>query len=308
MTKFKTISNRTRNSEDYQALFEQLPRLGSDEYISLMENKSSASIPPQVLARAYRQLCQAKNEAGMKATLERLLQKKNLSKVISLIRNKIPPEQGWFLDEDLIQDTRIQIMKVLPTERGSLAETAWVTFCAQRMIDAWRENFGREGERLTLKLGGERVSITKAKAAASGSEQSSEEGNGEEEDEVNPAESLGEDEALSTAFSWHVGLKKSQISLVEEIIERTIDKIQEPLLKQIAIDQFGDDPSPISSGRSENGKPPLTEQTGLSRHQIARRIATIRSVLAGNIRADKELKIDTDWLRKFISREKIQKS
>lgn len=308
MTNLKTISPRTKKNHDYGTLFEQLPPLGSEEYIRLMDDaKSSAKIPPQVLARAYRQLCQANNEAGMKATLRRLVQKRNLGTVIGSIRNKIPPEQSWFSEDDLVQETWTQILKVLPTERGAGAETAWISFCYQRMIDAWRENFGREGERLQIKIGGELIPITKAKAVASDGEQTAGESFIEESDKTNPAEVMSEDEALTFASAWHVGLKEGQVSLIEEIIDRTIDKIQEPLLKQIAIDQFGDDPSPISSGTSAAGKPPLTELTGLSRHQIARKIATLRGVLAGNIRADKKLKIDTDWLIKFISPDKKTK-
>lgn len=308
MTNRKTISPRTNKLENYQAQFEQLPPLGSEEYIRLMEDANGAKIPPQVLARAYRQLCQAKNQEGMKATLKRLVQKKHLRRISNLIRNKIPPEQSWFSEDDLIQDTWMQILKVLPTDRGAGAETAWVSFCYQNMIDAWRKNFGREGGRLTMKIGGERVTITKARAVASDSKQVSDEPFSEESSEINPVENLGEDESLSSAFSWHVGLKENQIPVIEEIINDTIDKIQEPLLKQIAKDQFGDDPSPISSGTSKNGKLPLTEQIGLSRHQIARRIATVRKTLAGNIFANKELKINVEWLRKFISREdKIKK-
>jgi len=306
----KKVSPRTNKTEDYQALFEQLPPLGSEEYIRLMEDASGERrIPPQVLARAFRQLCQAKNEAGMKATLVRLVQKKNLGKIINLIRNKIPPEQSWFSEDDLVQDTWRHILKVLPTERGAGAEKAWASFCYQRMIDAWRENFGREGERLKIKIGGELVSITKAKAVVSNSENGVVESFGEESVEINPVETLSDSEASSLAFAWHVGLKDNQVSLIEGIIEKTIDKIQELLLKQIAIDQFGDDPSPISNGTSRNGKPPLTEQTGLSRHQLARKIATVRKVLAGNILAEKKLNIDTERLKKFISQDtKTKKS
>lgn len=301
MTNLKTISPRTKKLQDYGALFEQLPPLGSKEYISLMDDaSSSAKIPPQVLARAYRQLCHANNEVGMKATLERLVRKKNLGTVIGAIRNKIPPEQFWFSEEDLEQETWREILRVLPTERGAGAETAWVSFAYQCMIDAWRKNFGRKGARLKIKIGGERVTITKARDVAADSENVADGGFAEPDEEINPVETLSNEGAFLTAFSWHAGLTDDQTELIEKIIKKTIDKIQEPLLKQIAVDQFGDDPSPISSGASEGGKPPLTEQTGLSRHQIVRRIATVRGVLAGNIRADKELKIDTDWLRKFV--------
>lgn len=304
MTNQKKDSSETTQIKPHQTLFEQLPPLGSEEYIRLMEDADSTKIPPQVLARAYRQLCQANNEAGMKATLHRLLQKRNLSKIISSMRNKVPPEQGWFDEEDLLQDTRYEIVNVLPTDRGAGAETAWVSFAYQCMIDAWRKNFGRKGARLKTKVGGERVTVTKARAIIADSEKGADGGFTEPKDEVNPVETLTPEEAFSTAFSWHAGLTDNQTELIEKIVEKTIDKIQEPLLKQIAIDQFGDDPSPISSGRSKHGKPPLTEQTGLDRHKIARRIATVRNVLAGNIRADKELKVDTESLKKFIGNSK----
>lgn len=307
MTKRKTGSTLTTLPQNHQFLFEQLPPLGSEEYIRLMEDADGAKIPPQVLARAYRQLCQANNEAGMKVTLNRLLQRRNLSRIISSMRNKVPPEQSWFDEDDLLQDTRSEIMRTLPTERGASAETAWVSFAYQCMIDAWRKNFGRKGARLKIKIGGKRVPITKARAAAD-SENGADSGFTEPKDEVNPVEALANEEAFSTGYLWHAGLTDNQTELIEKIVKKTIDKIQEPLLKQIAIDQFGDDPSPISSGTSKNGKPPLTEQTGLDRHKIARRIATVRGVLAGNIRADKELKVDTERLKKFISGSKKSKN
>lgn len=64
MTNQKKGLSRTTLPQDYQALFDELPPLGSEEYIRLMEDMNGAEIPPQVLACAYRQLYQAKNERG----------------------------------------------------------------------------------------------------------------------------------------------------------------------------------------------------------------------------------------------------
>lgn len=308
MTKQKTGLAPTTLSQNHQSLFDELPPLGSKEYIRLMEGAGGVKIPPQVLARACRQLCEANNEAGMKATLNRLLQRRNLSKVIASMRNKVPPEQGWFDEDDLLQDTRREIMRVLPTERGLGAETAWVSFAFQCMIDAWRKSFGRKGAKLKTKISGERVTITRARAVAANSENGADGGFVEQEDEINPVETLTHEETSSKAFSWHAGLSDNQTELIEKIVTKTIDKIQQPLLKLIAADRFGDDPSPISGGTSKGGKPPLTEQTGLDRHAIVRRIATVRGILAGNIRAAKELKVDTDWLKKFIGGAKNKKN
>lgn len=50
MTNQKRDLSQTTLPKNYQALFEQLPPLGSEEYIRLMENADGAKIPPQVLA------------------------------------------------------------------------------------------------------------------------------------------------------------------------------------------------------------------------------------------------------------------
>ena len=308
MTNQKKGLPRTILLRDYQALFDELPPLGSEEYICLMEDTNGAEIPPQVLARAYRQLCQAKNERGMKATFDRIAQGKNLKSVRTIIKNIIPAEQDWFLENDLEQETWMQILKVLPTDRGAMAETAWVLFCKHRAIDAWRENFGREGRRLEVKIGGQYVKVRKAEVPSADSEK-----NGEETFEQTVASEIDGTGATNSEipisyFAWREGLERDQIPLIEELIAKTIDKIEEPLLKQIAIDQFGDDPSPISSGVSENGKPPLTVQTDLDRHTIARKIKKVRKILAGNLLANKEFEFDIAWLRKFVrNKEQVKK-
>lgn len=308
MTKQKTGSTPTILPQNHQSLFDELPPLGSEEYIHLMEDTNGAEIPPQVLARAFRQLCQAKNEGGMKATFNRMAQGKNLKSVRTIIKNIIPSEQDWFLENDLEQETWMQIWKVLPTDRGAMAETAWVLFCKHRTIDAWRENFGREGRRLEVKVGGQYVKVRKAKAPTFDSEKNGEDTFEQIVTRENDGIGTVNSEMPISYFAWRDGLEKNQIPLIEELVAKTIDKIEEPLLKQIAVDQFGDDPSPISSGFSKNGKPPLTEQTNLDRHTIARKIKDIRRILAGNLLADKELEFDAAWLRKFVrNKEQIKK-
>ena len=79
-------------------------------------------------------------------------------------------------------------------------------------------------------------------------------------------------------------------------------------MRHVAEDQWGDDPSPISSGTSEGGKPPLTDQTGLSRHQLTRLLKNLRARLAGPLLADANIKVDTEWLRQFVRGERSMKT
>jgi hypothetical protein len=77
-------------------------------------------------------------------------------------------------------------------------------------------------------------------------------------------------------------------------------KITDPLIRYVALDQFGDDPSQISSGVSEGGKDPLVTQLGVSRFKIARALATAKARLAAALMTQQERELDQDWLKKFV--------
>ncbi|SRR5712692_7320975 len=57
--------------QPHEAIFQALPPLGSDEYLAHIRSAPFPDLPPEVLARAFRQL-PPQSEAS-KATLERLL-------------------------------------------------------------------------------------------------------------------------------------------------------------------------------------------------------------------------------------------
>jgi hypothetical protein len=88
---------------------------------------------------------------------------------------------------------------------------------------------------------------------------------------------------------------------VEKIIVRTIQTMNDPLMKAVALDQFSANPSPISAARTPDGRVPLTEQTGASRFQISRALRNAKSRLAAALLADPELPVDTQWLRQFAN-------
>ncbi len=296
-------SQREQSPEEFrrtsfEALFAALPPLGSPEYLQYLKTARPEALPPQVLARAYRQLCSAKREDAMRATLDRLLIPANLRRIRHLAKQQVPINQNSHGADDLAQAALTEIVTVLPTERGVLAETAWVLFCERVFADAWRKIFGKDGARLTIKLGDERVPITYAKPDPD-SVGGSYDGGDTKEVSEDPVEATD-----GSAAPWHAGVKESDLPIVERVIEDTIAALPDDLMRRVAGDQWGDDPSPISAGTSKGGKPPLTEQTGLDRHRLARMLKNLRSRLAGALLAEEKITVDTEWLRKFVGGER----
>jgi hypothetical protein len=296
-------SQREQSPEDipeprFEALFAALPPLGSPEYLEYLRTARSDALPAQVLVRAYRQLCSAKREEAMRLTLDRLFIPANLRHIRRLANHRVPPAQATHVADDLVQAALTEIVEVLHTERGGLAETAWKRFCEQCFSDAWRKLFGKGGSKLKIKVGSKRVPITYVKPNPD-NVGGSYEGNETEEQPDDPVE-----ETDGSAAPWHSGFKESDLPAVERIIGETIANLPDPVMRHVAADQWGDDRSPIFSGTSKGGKPPLTEQISLSRHQLTRLLKNLRARLAGALLADANIKVDKEWLRQFVRGER----
>lgn len=267
------------NDDIYNRIFSELPPLNSSEYMTLLETASASDLPAQVLARAFRQLIVSGSEIAANATLARLVGSKQyvyLAAVRRLASLMVAQGQYRYDEEDLIQETIAEVVKTLPTPRGELAERAWVLFSKQRFQDGWRNINGRRGE----KLRGKRVEPTIDEETG---------------DVYDPAE-----ETDGQSASWHAGVEKSKLPWLESFIRRTVREIADPVIRHVAEDQFGDDPSPISAGKSAAGKPPLTDQLGLSRFQISRALKNAKARLAAALMTQRENEIETDWLRQFL--------
>lgn len=274
-----SVRARGSNDEIYSRIFSELPPLGSPEYLVLLENASATELPAQVLARAFRQLAFSGSEIAADATLTRLVSSNKydyLSAVRYLAWQMTAKEQYRYDSEDLIQEAISEIVKILPTPRGELAEKAWVLFTKQRFQDGWRNLNGRRGE----KLRGKRVEATT---------------NDETGEVFDPAE-----ETDGQSAPWHARVEPSKVPWLENFIRKTAGEISDPIIRHVAEDQFGDDPSPISAGKSGGGKSPLTEQLGLSRFQVSRALKSAKARLAAALMTQKEQEIETDWLRQFL--------
>src|SRR6185369_17205785 len=137
-----------------EEFFLRLPPLDSEEYLWHVRTAPTTDVPAEVLARAFRQL--PPETPAARATLERLFRRigerwEYLEFLARLARRQArTQEPSNRADEhrDLLQDALVRILRVLPTERGELAERAWHHFCRIAFRDAWRERYGRRGEKL----------------------------------------------------------------------------------------------------------------------------------------------------------------
>lgn len=267
-----------RSKTVFDAIFANVPPLGSPEYLKLLETARLAELPAQVLVKAFRQLVTAGSLDAANATLVRLFGDLRFDYIgiVRKLASSYEPKGNFSYDpEDLVQETIKEIVRTLPTDRGAMAEGAWVTFIQQRFADAWRNLYGRDGK----KDSEGRVGVyTDPKTGT----------------EHDPVEETDASEA-----DWHTQLREDAAPWLAEFMERAVEMIEDPLIRYVMKDQLSDDPSPISAGKSEGGKPPLTEQLGVNRFKIRRAIMSGRSRLAAELLKQREKDIDMEWLRKF---------
>lgn len=260
----------------YELIFAALPPLDSPEYLRLLDTATASDLPAPVLARCFRQLVAAGVDAAARATLERLVASKHREAYLLVVRKlsgrRVTRGQYAYDEEDLFQEAIKEIVTTLPTERGAFAETNWVTFCKHRFEDGRR----RLNSRSLEKFMGERV------------EAMTDPESGKESDPL---------EVADDSIPWHVAMRQSKVPWLEDFVRRTVAEFKDPLMRKVAEDQFGPDPSPISSGRSETDKLPLTEQLGVDRYRISRALKQARAKLFAALIRQKEGELDHDWLR-----------
>ena len=263
---------------DVESIFRALPPLGSAEYLEVLETASVKELPAQVLAKAFRQLATADGTDAADATLKRLIADPRfnyLKALHRLAKNHMVNSLYSYGADDLIQEAVMEIVKSLPTARGAIAEGAWVRFIWHRFEDARRNLYGKKG-----------------KKDRPGRIEPTEDEDGEISDPVEELEG-----SLTNADLWQ---NSEYLPWLEDFVRKTIAKIVDPTTRLIAEDQFGDDPSQISRGKSDGGRPSLEEQLGLSRFQIYRKLQGAKARLAADLLKQQERKIDVELIERFL--------
>jgi DNA-directed RNA polymerase specialized sigma24 family protein len=155
--------------------------------------------------------------------------------------------------DDVMHDAFRRILETLPTERGELAERAWHSFCRREATEAWRDRFGRRGERVPREEAVESGQLTETE----GSEKPSE--------EVLDIEDLP---------PWHVVIRNDNSERIEWMARQVVEAIPDEFVREVASRAwFSDVPAKVS-GTSKPGTLTLTEIfTGKTRHQIQRALA-----------------------------------
>jgi DNA-directed RNA polymerase specialized sigma24 family protein len=270
------------------AAFQALPALGSVEYLAYIDQALPADLPPEVLVRALRQL--PAGSVAWQATLARLFRQREIAGAESRPRSR-PRDLAWdYLGPlvayarrqarrgkrddygDLLQDALTQIVKVLPTRRGAFAERAWHSFCRRELSNAWRERYGRRGERFPRE---EPAGI------------------GRTEKEADPFAHI------TVAPPWHAVMQESNVRRIEEVAQQVVGVIQDKFVRSVAEAAWFNTERPRVSGRWDKGASLSALFPGKSRYQLMRALRHADSQLAAALLVEPNLEW-TDDLRNLL--------
>lgn len=262
------LANRLRTVEQ---VFRALPPLGSPQYIEHISSATARELPPEVLARALRQL--PTNSAGFDATWARLTRRqgKRWEYFLPVTAQARRMAVGVHDHEDVMQDAFRRILETLPTERGDLAERAWHSFCRREATEAWRDRFGRRGERVPREDAVEIGQLTEAEG-------------GEK-----PSEEVFDIEDLPP---WHVVIHNDNSERIERMARKVVKAIPDEFVREVASRAWFSDVPVKLSGTPKPETLILTEVfTGKSRHQIQRALRQAKTQLAAALLAEE----DVEW-------------
>jgi DNA-directed RNA polymerase specialized sigma24 family protein len=256
----KKVATGIKTAQTVEEAFQALPPLGSDAYIEHISRATKRELPPEVLARALRQL--PPTSPAYEATLARLFRRtgKSLEYFRPLAAKARRMAVGMHDYEDVLQDAFRRILQTLPTKRGEFSETAWHAFCRLEAIDAWRERFGRREERLP-----------KEHAVGAG-----------ELDGVAESDEVPEDAfEIEVLPPWHVKICDGNHERIEQTARMVIETMPDGFVRDVANRAWFEDSRPKISGTAKQGAVPLTDVfPGKSRHQIQRALRHADSQLA----------------------------
>lgn len=260
------------NEERNEKLFQKLPRLGSQDYLTHLKSASAKDLPAPVLVRAYRQI---KAGPAADATLDRLLghnEKHGYITPLYKAADRLVNQHDTYGVDDLVQDTIGLIVETLGGPRGAGAEKAWVKFVRQRLHDIHRGHVGRRGERRPRRA-----------------EPIRDEETGELRDSI--------DLAGATRGPFHGNAEPSDMEWLEGFIERTFSKIEDERIRHVAFDMVSENRTPVSSNDPADTST-LEHRFQVNRYQIYRWQRSARVLLYAALQTQTEKPgFNTDFLK-----------
>jgi DNA-directed RNA polymerase specialized sigma24 family protein len=264
-------SSLRQRAATLEKFFQELPPLGSNDYLAHVEAAPTDELPPEVLVRAFRQL--PPDSLSSRVTLRRLLGRRPdgsweyLGPLITYAR-KVHQEGSADSYEDLLQDAAERMIRTLPTLRGAFAERSWNSFCRRELIDAWRDRYGRRGEHLPRE---ESLEVP---------------------DEDGPTDRLT---WLSEPPVWHVGLTPTRVEAIEKIAIKVVQRIPDEFVRSVAQRAwFNNQQPPISGAGTAEGASLTSLFPQKSRSQIMRALRHAKAQLAAALLEDHDLDLGPD--------------
>ncbi len=265
----------------FEQAFQRLPPLGSDAYLAHIQSATASDLPPEVLARAFRQL--PLDHPASRPTFERLFRRgadgawDYLGPLIAQARrrSRISKHDDH---EDILQDALRRIVQTIRTRRGESPEQAWHAYCLRESTDAWRERYGRRGERLPR----------------------------ETQAEFNPEEE--EEDPLSLVCeppAWHGNADPERVMKIEAILRTVISQIPDKYIRELATAAWLRSKRPkVSRIVATPGEElALTDLfPGKNRHQLTRDLRKADAQLAAALLVDPALRLNANavtWLEQI---------
>lgn len=279
----RTTAGRADEPEDqkYDRIFQALPPLVSPEYLRHLRTASAVELPAPVLVRAFRQLLATTGEAdgslsrASSATLQRLLATEHEHRYFRPLRNKARRLVGGgqeFEVEDLIFQAKQDIAMALVGPRGKGAEQYWASFQVQRLVDTWREQYGRRGERIEPKRADPQIDQETGMEIDVGSNVTGE------------------------GIDWHGNVAPDKEEWFRNFVRRTLARISDDRIREVAQDQWGDKPSRISS-TDPNDASTLCRRYDVSRFVIGRWLNIAAALLYAALESQDEMDLDIGWIK-----------
>ena len=254
-------------AERLEAAYQALPPLGSHEYVAHLESARGRKTPPEVLARAYRELRQAKQDDAAEYTLQCLLglerEGSGLRQLLPEVKRRHVARRRDVAVEDLLVATARQIVLGLHTDRGQYATENWGVFGRQRVLDAFRETYGRKGT--DSDAGRLKVDPTM-------------------DDDV-----WSESPLFDGVARWddpEPDLRTRLLGFIDQQLQHWSDPTERAVLKN----RLAPDPLPISS--KEVGQPTLASKLGMTRDAVNRADKRARTKLKAAILASGQFTIE----------------
>lgn len=251
-------------------VFQALPPLGTPEYVAYVRKADPKEVPPQVLARAFRQL-QPNSEAA-NVTLTRLIGEHDQTGYLGTVwrlAEKWRAKRRRDVDvEDLVQETLVKIVTSLRTPRGAAAETLWVSYLSQQFKDAWRAIYGRR----KTKMGDHLVEPTADKETG---------------EALDPLDAVD----ANVGIDWHARVRDDQLPRLMDFLEGIVAEIADAQVKAVAELLITGEPVRANT---------LAREMGVSRYKAEQLIDSARGRIRGALLSQNELiDLDTEFLEQL---------